>query len=281
MAKLEIPGLRDKVCVITGGTGVIGKALVQCLAENGVHLAIIGRGESAAELAKEMTEKYAVGAMAIRANVLDREALEKGRAQISQQLGRVDFLINGAGGNAPEATTRAETLQPGGVLSEAFFGLSVEGFDKVFDLNFKGTLLPSLVFTQDMVLKQQGVVVNISSMNAYHPLTKIPAYSAAKAAVNNFTEWLAVHFAPSGIRVNGLAPGFSLPAKIGFSLWMKLLVSQVRVAKKLLKPHPWGAMVMSKSLPVHCFTCLAICRALLPALPFPSMVALMPTQGFK
>lgn len=240
MAKLEIPGLRDKVCVITGGTGVIGKALVQCLAENGVHLAIIGRGESAAELAKEMTEKYAVGAMAIRANVLDREALEKGRAQISQQLGRVDFLINGAGGNAPEATTRAETLQPGGVLSEAFFGLSVEGFDKVFDLNFKGTLLPSLVFTQDMVLKQQGVVVNISSMNAYHPLTKIPAYSAAKAAVNNFTEWLAVHFAPSGIRVNGLAPGFFLTSQNRFLLMDEATGKPSARGEKIVKATPMG-----------------------------------------
>jgi len=129
---------------------------------------------------------------------------------INEKLGKIDLLINGAGGNSPQATTQVEQIEETDLsnLDKTFYGLQMEGFDKVFALNFKGTVLPSMVFTKDMLEKKSGVVLNISSMNSYHPLTKIPAYSAAKASVNNFTEWLAVHLAKVGIRVNAVAPGF-------------------------------------------------------------------------
>ena len=125
-------------------------------------------------------------------------------------MGEIDVLINGAGGNSPQATTKVEQMTEENIdkLEDTFYGLEMEGFDKVFALNFKGTLLPTMVFTTDMLKNRKGVVLNISSMNSYKPLTKIPAYSAAKASINNFTEWLAVHLAKVGIRVNAIAPGF-------------------------------------------------------------------------
>ncbi len=125
-------------------------------------------------------------------------------------LGDIDVLINGAGGNNPQATTKVEQMTEDNIdnLADTFYGLEMDGFDKVFALNFKGTLLPTMVFTKDMLKNRKGVVLNISSMNSYKPLTKIPAYSAAKASINNFTEWLAVHLAKVGIRVNAIAPGF-------------------------------------------------------------------------
>jgi NAD(P)-dependent dehydrogenase (short-subunit alcohol dehydrogenase family) len=146
----------------------------------------------------------------VKANVLDKADLESAREVITEKLGPIDILINGAGGNSPQATTSVEQMQDTDLdnLDSTFYGLEMEGFDKVFSLNFKGTVLPTMVFTRDMLQKKSGVVLNISSMNAYHPLTKIPAYSAAKASVNNFTEWLAVHLAKMGIRVNAVAPGF-------------------------------------------------------------------------
>jgi NAD(P)-dependent dehydrogenase (short-subunit alcohol dehydrogenase family) len=123
----------------------------------------------------------------VAANVLDRESLEQAKAEINQQLGEIDILVNGAGGNSPQATTKLEQMQEFDELADTFYGLQMEGFDKVFALNFKGTVLPTMVFTTDMLKKKKGVVLNISSMNSYKPLTKIPAYSAAKASINNFT----------------------------------------------------------------------------------------------
>lgn len=235
-----IPELKDNVCVITGGAGIIGASLARGLASCGVKLAILGRSQSAIDLANDLCREYGVQALGVRADVLDRTALEQAREAINRQLGPIDFLINGAGGNAPEATTKIETLAPGSDLMSSFFGLSVDGFDKVFDLNFKGTLLPTLVFATDMVEKKQGVILNISSMNAYHPLTKIPAYSAAKAAINNFTEWLAVHFAPSGVRVNGIAPGFFLTNQNRFLLTDEKTGAPTARGEKIIRNTPMG-----------------------------------------
>jgi len=148
----------------------------------------------------------------------------------------VDFLINGAGGNAPEATTSVEQILKGQEVEfdETFFGLGSSGFDRVFALNFTGTLLPTMVFARDMVRRGKGVVLNISSMNSFRPLTKIPAYSAAKASVNNFTQWLAVHLAKTGIRVNAIAPGFFLTSQNRFLL----------VDEKTGQPTPRGSKII-------------------------------------
>ena len=152
------------------------------------------------------------------------------------------MLINGAGGNSPKATTKLEEITEDQLdnLDDGFFGLELEGFQKVFDLNFTGTLLPSMVFTRDMVKRQRGVVLNVSSMNAYKPLTKIPAYSAAKASVNNFTEWLAVHFAKVGVRVNAIAPGFFLTNQNRFLVTEEKTGELTPRGKKIISNTPMG-----------------------------------------
>jgi NAD(P)-dependent dehydrogenase (short-subunit alcohol dehydrogenase family) len=211
MKKISFDDLNGKVCVITGGAGVIGISIVKALASVGVKIAIVDINESLAiEVAGHLAKDFDTMIIGVKANVLDKESLEAAKVVINEKLGPIDLLINGAGGNSPQATTQSEQLLESDLdnLEKTFYGLQMEGFDKVFALNFKGTVLPSMVFTKDMLAKRAGVVLNISSMNSYHPLTKIPAYSAAKASVNNFTEWLAVHLAKVGIRVNAVAPGF-------------------------------------------------------------------------
>ncbi len=219
MKKLSFDDLNGKVCAITGGAGVIGKALVKGLASVGVKTAILDiNKEMADKVAAEIRKESGVECIGVEANVLDKASLEKAGKEINQKLGKIDLLINGAGGNHPAATTKQEQMESNKVaaLEETFYGLQMEGFHKVFDLNFVGTLLPSMVLTKDMLEAGKGVILNISSMNSYKPLTKIPAYSAAKAAINNFTQWLAVHFAKTGIRVNAVAPGFFLPTRTAF-----------------------------------------------------------------
>jgi NAD(P)-dependent dehydrogenase (short-subunit alcohol dehydrogenase family) len=203
--------LKGKVCVITGGAGVIGSTMVEAMASVGTKIAIADINKEVAEkVAAEIAAKSNAKVIGIEANVLDKTSLENAKAEINKRLGEIDILINGAGGNSPQATTKVEQILDENLdnLEDTFYGLEMEGFDKVFALNFKGTLLPTMVFTRDMLKNKKGVVLNISSMNSYKPLTKIPAYSAAKASVNNFTEWLAVHLAKVGIRVNAIAPGF-------------------------------------------------------------------------
>lgn len=211
MEPISFKDLSGKVCVITGGAGVIGLALVKALASVQAKVAIVDINKEVAEkVANEVSSESGATIIGVEANVLDKASLEQARTVIHEKLGEIDMLINGAGGNHPSATTKVEQIEEGNLdnLDDTFYGLQLEGFDKVFALNFKGTVLPSMVFTQDMLKHRKGVVLNISSMNSYKPLTKIPAYSAAKASINNFTEWLAVHLAKVGIRVNAIAPGF-------------------------------------------------------------------------
>jgi len=211
MEPISFKDLSGKVCVITGGAGVIGLALVKALASVNVKIAIADINKEVAEkVAAEVSADSGATIIGVEANVLDKASLEQARNIIHEKLGEIDILINGAGGNNPSATTKVEQIEESNIdhLEDTFYGLQLDGFDKVFALNFKGTVLPSMVFTQDMLKRRKGVVLNISSMNSYKPLTKIPAYSAAKASVNNFTEWLAVHLAKVGIRVNAIAPGF-------------------------------------------------------------------------
>jgi NAD(P)-dependent dehydrogenase (short-subunit alcohol dehydrogenase family) len=213
--------LKDKVAVITGGAGIICSTMAKSLAAQGVKTVILDLNkEASVEVANEIEKEYGTPSIGISASVLDKSSLEAARKEINDKFGPVDILVNGAGGNSPAATTRVEKME--GTEDEnpedTFFGLQIEGFDKVFDLNFKGTLIPSMVFAADMVRKRSGVIINISSMNSFRPLTKIAAYSAAKAAVNNFTQWLAVHFSKTGIRVNAIAPGFLLTNQNRFLL---------------------------------------------------------------
>ena len=196
MAKFELD-LTNKVVIITGAGGVICGGIANELATCKAKIALLDINFDAAnKVAEEIASKGGT-AKAYKANVLEKASLEEARDKIEKDFGTCDILINGAGGNNPRATTSNEYCKVGD-----------SGVKFVFDLNFLGTFLPTQVFAKDMLGKKGCSILNISSMNAFTPLTKIPAYSGAKAAVSNFTEWLAVHFAPSGIRVNAIAPGF-------------------------------------------------------------------------
>lgn len=211
MKPASFEDLRGKTCVITGGAGVLGRAMVKAMASAGMNVAIADINKEVADkVAQKIAEETGAQIIGVAANVLDKESLIQAKQIVNRQWGDIDMLINGAGGNSPLATTKAEqvTGEDTENLADTFYGLEMEGFDKVFALNFKGTVLPSMVFTEDMIKNKKGVVLNISSMNSFKPLTKIPAYSAAKASINNFTQWLAVHLAKAGIRVNAIAPGF-------------------------------------------------------------------------
>ena len=240
--KYEIPGVKNKVCVITGGAGVIGTSLGLGLAEAGAKVAIVDFNlERANEVANLINEKTNSGAIGVFANVLDKNLLIESRNQIHSKLGKIDVLINGAGGNAPSATTKEEFVVDNKLddLSGTLFGLDIEGFRKVFDLNFLGTVLPTMVYAEDL-LKNGGSIINISSMNAFRPLTKIPAYSAAKAGINNLTEWLAVHFAKVNIRVNAIAPGFFVTDQNRFLLYDKETGKLSPRGEKILSNTPMG-----------------------------------------
>lgn len=221
MNALSFNDLSGKVCVVTGGAGVIGSAMVRALAALGTKVAIINRnGENAKNVAAQIQSETGTDVRGYQGSVLDKENLLAIKSKINEELGEIDLLINCAGGNSPKATTQLERIEDPDKddLNASFYGLEIEGFDFVFDVNFKGTLLPTMVFTTDMLKNKKGAVLNVSSMNSYKPLTKIPAYSAAKAAINNFTEWLSVHMAKTGIRVNAIAPGFFLTNQNRFLL---------------------------------------------------------------
>lgn len=204
----------NKIAVITGGGGVLCQEMAYALADKGAKIAILDLREENAKAVAEKIAQRGGTAMGIAANVLDINSLKKAHEEILATFGPCDILINGAGGNHPKGTTSKnflleEDLSLGDEV-KTFFDLDPEGIKFVFDLNFIGTLLPTQVFAKDMIGKEGSSILNISSMNAFRPLTKIPAYSGAKAAISNFTQWLAVHFSKVGIRVNAMAPGFFL-----------------------------------------------------------------------
>lgn len=203
--------MESKVIVITGAGGVLCGNFAKELAKDGHKVALLDINVDAAEkIAAEIRENGGE-AIAIKTNVLEKTSLESAHEEILKTFGKCQILINGAGGNNPRGTTTNEYFNPEDIDKEdvvSFFDLQPEGISFVFDLNFLGVLLPTQVFAKDFVMGEKGSILNISSMNAYTPLTKIPAYSGAKAAVSNLTQWLAVHFANSGVRVNAIAPGF-------------------------------------------------------------------------
>lgn len=216
--KYSFDDLKGRNCVITGGFGVLGMALTKGLLEAGVNVAVISRSASNPEKGEALTKEFGTTCLGISASTLDKDALIAARDLIHEKLGKIDILINCAGGNSPKATCAVEQMTKDDDLKDTFYGLDIEGFQQVYDLNFKGTLLATMVFTTDMLEAGKGNVLNISSMNAFRPLTKIPAYSAAKGSINNFTQWYAVHVAQTGIRCNAIAPGFFLTDQNRFLL---------------------------------------------------------------
>lgn len=207
--------LNGKVAVVTGGGGILCSVMAKSLAEAGAKVAILDLREEAAKKVADEIVKAGGKAIGVAANVLDIENLKKAEAVVRAELGACDILVNGAGGNNPKGTTSKEYLMPEDLVKKAegvttFFDLDPAGVGFVFNLNFLGPLLTTQVFAREMAAKGAGSIINISSMNAFTPLTKIPAYSGAKAAISNFTQWLAVHFSKVNIRVNAIAPGFFL-----------------------------------------------------------------------
>ena len=208
---MELPlniDFSGKVVVVTGAGGVLCGTMAKAFAQAGAKVAALDLNEEAVKKLADECKAEGYVCEGYKANVLETEALEEVHAQIQNDFGPCDILINGAGDNNPRATTDNEYQHEAADGQKTFFDLDSAGVDFVFKLNFQGTLLPTQVFAKDMVERKSGCILNISSMNAYIPLTKIPAYSGAKAAVSNFTQWLATHFAGTGIRCNAIAPGF-------------------------------------------------------------------------
>lgn len=236
-----------KVVVVTGAGGLICGAMARAFAQSGAKVAALDlNGDAVKKLADELkAQGYVCEGYA--ANVLDTAVLEQVHQQVKADLGECDILVNGAGGNNPRATTDNEYQHEAKEGGKSFFDLDASGVDFVFKLNFQGTLLPTQVFAKDMVGKKKGCILNISSMNAYTPLTKIPAYSAAKAGISNFTQWLATHFAGTGIRCNAIAPGFLISAQNKALLFNEDGTPTPRSAK-ILKGTPMDRFVDSSEL---------------------------------
>ena len=236
-----------KVVVVTGAGGLICGAMARAFAQSGAKVAALDLNEDAVKkLADELTAEGFI-CKGYKANVLEREALEEVHRAVLADLGPCDVLVNGAGGNNPRATTDNEYHHEAKEGGKSFFDLDAAGVDFVFKLNFQGTLLPTQVFAKDLAEKKAGCILNISSMNAYTPLTKIPAYSAAKAGISNFTQWLATHFAGTGIRCNAIAPGFLVSAQNKALLFNEDGTPTARSAK-ILGGTPCGRFVDASEL---------------------------------
>ena len=237
----------DKVVVVTGAGGLICGAMARAFAQCGAKVAALDLNEEAVKkLANELKEEGFI-CEGYKANVLDLENLEQVHQAVLADLGKCDILVNGAGGNNPRATTDNEYQHEAKEGGKSFFDLDPSGVDFVFKLNFQGTLLPTQIFAKDMVSNSKGCILNISSMNAYTPLTKIPAYSAAKAGISNFTQWLATHFAGTGIRCNAIAPGFLVSAQNKALLFNEDGTPTARSAK-ILKGTPMNRFVDADEL---------------------------------
>jgi NAD(P)-dependent dehydrogenase (short-subunit alcohol dehydrogenase family) len=244
---MELPlkvDLNGKVAVVTGGGGILCGSMAKAIAACGAKVAILDlRKEAADAVASEIIANGGV-AIGVSANVLEKESLAEAANLVKKELGSCDILINGAGGNHPKGTTSKEFLEKTDLTEinkdlTSFYELDADGVSFVFNLNFLGTLLPTQAFTKDMVLGDGGTVINISSMSAFSPLTKVPAYSAAKSAISNFTQWLAVHMSKVDIRVNAIAPGFFLTDQ-NRSLLTNKDGSFTERADKILSQTPMG-----------------------------------------
>ncbi len=236
-----------KVVAVTGAGGVLCSVMARAFAQAGAKVAALDRNE---DKVKELAEEVQAEGFVLKGyqcNVLEPESIQAAHEAIRKDLGPVDILVNGAGGNNPRATTDNEYQHEAKEGQKTFFDLDPSGVDFVFKLNFQGTLLPTQIFAKDMVDRKSGVILNVSSMNAYIPLTKIPAYSGAKAAISNFTQWLATHFAKSGIRCNAIAPGF-LVSNQNRTLLFNPDGSPTARSAKILNGTPMGRFVDAEEL---------------------------------
>ena len=236
-----------KVVVVTGAGGVLCGTMAKAFAQAGAKVAALDLNEEAVKKLADECKAEGFICEGYKANVLEPEALEAVHGQVLKDLGLCDILVNGAGGNNPRATTDNEYQHEAQEGQKTFFDLDAGGVDFVFKLNFQGTLLPTQAFAKDMVEKKSGCILNISSMNAYIPLTKIPAYSGAKAAISNFTQWLATHFAGTGIRCNAIAPGFLVSNQNRALLFNEDGTPTAR-AEKILNGTPTRRFVDSEEL---------------------------------
>lgn len=241
MAALYGTDLSGKVAVVTGAGGVLCGMFAHTLARAGAKVAVLDLNEEAAKAVAADIRGGGGQARAYKTNVLDKENLEEVHQKVLEELGPCDILLNGAGGNNPKAQTTKEYYEEGDIDADtvSFFDLDQKGVEFVFNLNFIGTLLPTQVFAKDMLNRKGCTIVNVSSMNAFTPLTKIPAYSGAKAAISNFTQWLAVHFSREGIRVNAMAPGFFVTKQNEKLLFTEDGTPTART-EKILKATPMG-----------------------------------------
>jgi NAD(P)-dependent dehydrogenase (short-subunit alcohol dehydrogenase family) len=238
----QMYNFQGKTAVVTGGAGVLCSEMCIALAGCNAKVAILGRNPELAEKLRQRILSNGNTAIVVKADVLDVESLKKAAEEVLKAFGSIDILINGAGGNNPKATTNPE---------QSFFNIPPEAMRFVFDLNIMGTVLPTQVFAKHMAQQKEGVILNISSMNAFRPLTRIPAYSAAKAGVSNFTQWLAVHLAQEyspNIRVNAIAPGFFLTDQNRFLLTDKETGELTARGKKILDHTPMGRFGASEDL---------------------------------
>lgn len=241
--------LENKTVVITGGSGVLCKEFAKAVAQEGAKVAVLGRTLSKLEEVAETIKSNGGTAIAVACDVVSKESVEAAKKAINDKFGKVDVLINGAGGNNAAANTQKDYFEDGDKENEdvkSFFDVSLDGFRDVFDLNIMGTVIPTRVFMPDL-LETKGNVLNISSMSAYHPMTRVAAYSAAKAAVSNFTEWVAVHFAKSGVRCNAMAPGFFLTQQ-NHDLLVNPDGTNTQRANKIIAGTPMGRFGEPKEL---------------------------------
>ena len=236
-----------KVVVVTGAGGLICGAMARAFAQSGAKVAALDLNEEAVKKLADELKAEGFVCEGYKANVLDPAALEEVHQAVLADLGACDILVNGAGGNNPRATTDNEYQHEAKEGGKSFFDLQADGVDFVFKLNFQGTLLPTQAFAKDMVEKKKGCILNVSSMNAYTPLTKIPAYSAAKAGISNFTQWLATHFAGTGIRCNAIAPGFLVSAQ-NYKLLFNEDGTPTARSAKILNGTPMNRFVDSDEL---------------------------------
>ncbi|MCF6333661.1 MAG: SDR family oxidoreductase [Draconibacterium sp.] len=249
--------VKNKNIIITGASGVIGSAISVSLAKDGARLAILGRSENKLQNTFNKINEFGTGHLQFSCDVLDVEALKNINLQILKEFGQIDGLINVAGGATKGSSTKAEFLTDKTPLEDSFFGIDLPGFSYTTDLNFMGSVIPSKVFGETMAKQKSGNIINISSMGAIQPLSKSPAYSAGKAAISNFTQWLAVHLSKVNVRVNAIAPGFVLTEQNRFLLFDEKTGELTPRGKRIVDHTPQGKLGVPEDLISTIFWLLA------------------------